>query len=463
MSDHSLPWKRKPFTHQVTMAEWHYGRRYSGDASEVGTGKTAPIIVTIAQFLKDSVASSALVIAPNSILDNWADEIKVNSDLSCSVLRGEKKKRLELLSKPADVYVINYEGVRTIVTDLIAKNFNIVVCDEVHHLKDPRSKQTKAILALSRGAYIRKAMSGTMVSNQLFDIWSIAEFVNPSIFKTNFWGFRAKYMEDKNAGKPWMKFPDWVPKTGAVEAIREKLSPHFIRYEKKDVLPFLPPVLFEKRMVAMTPEQQRVYKELKREFIAELEGGEILLAPQILTRITKLLQIGNGFFYRTTDEPAYHFEHNPKINELRAVLDEIGSHQAVIMAAYTEEIELISGVVENCTVMTGTTKQDFRQPICRAFEAGEFQYLVANPACAGEGLNLTAASYMIFFSRSWKLLERTQSLGRVHRPGAERHDNITIIDLITEGSMDEKVFAALENKEDLSKSVNPRTVREWLR
>lgn len=458
-------WKRKPFVHQQEMARFHYENPCSGDASDVGTGKTQGIIATIQRLISEKQVSRCLIICPNTILDNWAAELVKNSDLSWVILRGPRDKRIALLqqSKLVDVYLINYEGVRVISSQLMAANFDMIVCDEVHHIKSWNSIQSKLILKLAKDAPYRKGMTGTLLTNDIQDLWSVCQFIDPSMLRTNYWGFRNKYLYNENGNKPWMKWPRWVPKDGAVEELKKRIEPWFIRFEKRSVLKFLPPVLFQKRVVTLSEEQRKVYAQLKRDFVVELESGEELAALHILSRVQKLLEITSGFAYRE-NEPTIRFSNNAKLNELKAVLEEIGKQRVVVWCSFREDAamicEALTGLGEIGQI-TGDTKQENRQAIVDQFNRGEIQYLVCNASCAGEGISLYTP-YSIYYSRGWKLGEREQSLGRHDRPGSEQFSNVTIIDLVAADTVDEEVMKALETKKDLLKSITPQYYRRML-
>jgi SNF2 family DNA or RNA helicase len=457
-----IPWKRTPFTHQRAMAEFHADHPCSFDLSDVGTGKSLGMVQALREL---PLGLPTLIICPNSIMDNWKNEIELGSEYHPVVLRGTKERRIQLLDELADIYIINYEGTRVIFHELMSKHFVAVVVDEAHHIKSPKAQQTKLILKLGHHVRVRKAMSGTLVTNDLEDVWAPAQFVEPKIFACNQWGFRQRYMQDKNAGKSWMKFPDWQPRPGAVEEVRKKLEPYAIRFEKRDVLKFLPPVLFEKRMVTLGDEQRRVYKELKREFMADLDDGTVVLAAQILPRITKLIEVTSGFLYTETEpgkRSTYRFKQNAKLNELHLVLADLGNKRTVIWASFKEDIAIVRDSLLDARVITGDTPAAERQSIVDLFNSNQFQYLICNPQAAGEGLTILAP-YAIYFSRGWKLGERLQSLGRHDRPGAEQFSNITVIDLVAENTIDVEVLNALQGKEDLLRSINPKRAIEMLR
>jgi len=340
------PWKGKPFTHQVGVYAFHQQRPFSIDTSEVGCGKTLPAIMALWQAMMAGKVMTPLVICPNSITDNWVTEIEVWSDLTPVILRGTKAKRLHLLAQyamdPNAVFIINYEGCRIMAPELIRAGIDALICDEAHHLKNSKAKQTKAVLMLAARCRWRKALTGTPILNNLEDLWAIYEVVDPNIIPGNFWAFRNTYLYDANAGRPWVSWPNWQPKPGALEKIKALTDPVTIFHSKKEVLPFLPPVLFQNRKIVMSGEQEKVYKEIKKDFLTQLANGEILSVPQILPRLGKLLQVTGGFCYMPDDpHKAYPFPSNAKMTELLAVLEELGNKQVIIWATYREEIKLL--------------------------------------------------------------------------------------------------------------------------
>jgi len=486
------------FEHQRMMLKHHLSQLNTLDASDLGCGKTCPAILCLQKLFDQGKISKVLVVCPNTILDNWINEIQQWSKLTYSVLRGKKDKRLAALEEDKQIYLINFEGIRVVYQELSKYRFDGIVIDEVHHIKSQNAQVTKLLLTLSPKVKFRKGLTGTLITNQLDDVWSIAEFIDPKIFKRNYWGFKNKTMFNANANKPWMSWPDWQPRPGAANWVREKLSAVTIRFEKKDVLKFLPPVLFEKRYIELSTEQAKFYKDLKRHFVAELDNDYCdrcehsavkhwgtenytacqfcdcpeftprqFAALQILERVNKLQQICSGFVYRK-NEPTYLFKQNAKLDELHSVLEEIGDKRVCIWTAFREDVEIIRhgggtrSLAIKSEVITGDTKAEDRQPIVDAFNRGDFQYLIANPSCAGEGLNVFCP-YAIYFSRSYKLGERIQSLGRHHRPGAEIFENITIIDLVAKDTVEESVLEALETKKNLLESINPRSAKEWFK
>lgn len=519
------------FEHQKLMLNHHLSKLNTFDLSEVGTGKTAPMVLCIDQLIKRGKITSVLLLAPNSILQNWENEIKIWSNLKAVILQGSKQKRKELLQQKADIFVLNFEGLRVIYEDLATKNFDIIVADELHHLKAPngsRKSPTQSWCAreLAKKARARKGMTGTIITNDLMDVWAIAEFIDRNIFKSNAWGFRYRFLYDQNevtcrvesprdgpyvkiffsgvvareielelekagfkyvniasAGRQllsfwqadrndktaevgedfrkrnYLKFPKMIAKPGAAEEVNKILAPYSIRFEKKDVLKWLPPMLFEKRYIDLTAEETKAYKELTRYYVTELKG-EPFAALQVLARTTKLLEIANGFAYRDLLS-TYRFEHNRKIIELKELLQEIGNQRVCIWVSFRENIFMLQEALPEAQFIYGDTPNVDRQSIIDRFNRNEFNRLVVTAGCVGEGQNIFAP-YVISFSRGWKLGDWLQSLGRHHRPGAEQFDNITVIILIANVFAEIKVMKSLDNKEDLLKTLNPKSAMELL-
>jgi len=465
--------KPEPFEHQTDMARFHFAARNTLDLSEVGCAKTAPAIVTLARLFKQGSMKRVLVICRNSAVKNWANEIEHCSDLSSIILRGDKDKRIALLqqAKLSDIYIINYEGLRVIFPYLMAMTWDMILCDEIHAIKSYKgSKRTPTqsylVRELGKNARSRKGLTGTALTNSIEDVWAIFQFIDPNIFKCNFWGFRNRYMYNANATKSWMRFPDWQARPGAAEEIKKLIAPVVIRFEKREVMKFLPPVLFEQRLVELSPEQRRAINELTRHFITELDDGTEFAALEALTRVGKILQICAGFIYRE-NEAVYRFPSNPKLTVLKEILDEIGESRAIIWASYKEDIVLINqtliemGKEGRFASITGATREDSRQDLIDAFNRNELQYLSCNPNCAGESLTILAP-YAIVYSRNHKLGERVQLLGRNDRPGAEQFENLTVIDIVADVPAELRVIAALDSKEDLLKTINPESFRRML-
>jgi len=198
--------------------------------------------------------------------------------------------------------------------------------------------------------------------------------------------------------------------------------------------------------------------------LAEIEGGEgTASASIILVQILRLTQITSGFLPRDEDErgvPPVRFTPNPKIDALDTIIREAVGNQmnptsAIVWAWYREDIKRINenfADLSPVTIAGGMTRTQ-RDAAEAAFRSGEARLLIGNPASAGVGLNLQAASLAVYFSQSYNLEHRAQSEDRCHRAGSEIHDSVTYVDLVCEDTIDEAVRNVLAGKMALAEAV----------
>jgi SNF2 family DNA or RNA helicase len=232
------------------------------------------------------------------------------------------------------------------------------------------------------------------------------------------------------------------------------------RLLKDDVLD-LPPKLYDKRTFDMTPEQKRIYGELKREFIIWLDNGDMITAPLAITRMLRLQQVTSGYC-PTDDGGVLRITPNARLTCLMDLLEDV-PHQAIVWAKFQDDIDQISEAIghDNCVVYDGRVSQVDREVRRAAFKAGEVQYFVANPAAAGEGLTLHMAKTVVYYNSTYKLGDRLQSEDRAHRAGMDDRP-VQYIDIIARGTIDAAILRALRTKVDLAAQVTGDRIRQWI-
>jgi len=217
----------------------------------------------------------------------------------------------------------------------------------------------------------------------------------------------------------------------------------------------LPDKLYTKRTVAMTPEQLKAYVEMKRSAITFFEDNP-MTAASVLTQMTRLHQITCG--HVKTDDGEVRPLKNNRMKELLQVLEETDG-KVIIWAVYRHDIQSIEKELQNEfgkeTVASyyGDTKDSIRQSIVDDFmdNNSKLRFFVGNPKTGGYGLTLTSSHTVVYFSNDYSLEVRMQSEDRAHRIGQK--DKVTYVDLIAEGTIDEKIVKALNNKIDLASKV----------
>lgn len=247
-----------------------------------------------------------------------------------------------------------------------------------------------------------------------------------------------------------------------LDELSKKLEDFSYRVLKDDCLD-LPEKIYQVRHVSMTPKQLEMYVTMKRMAIAELEG-ERLTALSALTQILRLHQIVCG--HVKLDNGEVKPVENNRLKELMSILDET-SGKVLIWANYRHDIQSIAREISkvhgprSVATFYGDTPSEERQRIIDDFQnEEELRYFVGNPKTGGYGLTLTKSHTVVYYSNSYDLEVRLQSEDRVHRIG--QTSKVTYVDLVTEGTVDEKIVQSLRNKINLATEVMGEELKKWL-
>jgi SNF2 family DNA or RNA helicase len=458
-------------------------------ADEPGLGKTAQAIRGI-KAIKDSGEDvfPALIVCPNTLKKNWEREFKRWwPEVKVQVIKGTPiQRRKQFEEENVDVYVINWESLRTHsrlsgygsialarcpeckghderVTinkcevherELNKIDFKAVVADEMHRSKDPKSKQTRALWAASGESKIRFALTGTPIANNVLDLWAILHWISPEN-----WPSKTKWI-DRMVNTMLNAFGGMMVlglKPEMETEFHSTVDPHMRRMLKANVLPWLPPVINERRDVEMSTKQKKAYEQMRDHMIAELEDSGPVVAPSVLTQTTRLHQFASSYAEMVLDEAtgdqrAILSDPSCKID---ALMDDIsngdfGDDSVAVCAVSRQLLELLSARLEKAKIphgmITGAQDEDERQRAIDDFQSGRTKWILFTDKAGGVGVTLTAARQLVMLQRPWSLVDHKQALDRVHRIGSEIHDSILIIDYVTEGTIEERVIQVLESK-----------------
>jgi SNF2 family DNA or RNA helicase len=248
-----------------------------------------------------------------------------------------------------------------------------------------------------------------------------------------------------------------------LDELKEKLDRFAFRVKKEECLD-LPDKLYVKREVDLTPEQVKAYNEMKALALAQIDGG-IVSTVNALTQIMRLHQIVCG--HVKLDDGTVVELPNKRLDELLAIVEETDG-KIIIWANYRHDIEAIKIALakeygmNSVATYYGDTESEERQRIVNDFQDpdSELRFFVGNPSTGGYGLTLTAAHTMVYYSNSFDLEKRLQSEDRAHRIGQTK--NVTYIDLIAVGTVDEKIVKALRSKIDIATQVLGEEFKAWL-
>jgi len=351
------------------------------------------------------------------------------------------------------------------VAELFVKRFKtFMVVDESTTIKNRKAKRTKALCAVGRGAVYRRILTGSPVTRSPLDLFSQMAFLDPSILGFNsFYAFQGRYSIVQRRTMGAHSF-NHVVGFRRLDELTDKLSKHSYRVKKEDCLD-LPDKVYTKRIVALTPEQQRAYQQMKKLALARLDSGELSTTKNVLTQIMRLQQICCGNL--TDDDGNVHALPSNRIKELMDLCEEIQG-KAIIWATWTMDIRSIADAlrdrygVQAVSKLHGETPDSERQQIVEDFQnrRSELRFLVGHPRTGGYGLTLTAASTVIYYSNSYDLELRVQSEDRAHRIG--QTNKVTYVDLIVPGTIDEKIVKSLRAKINVADEILGEAAREWL-
>jgi SNF2 family DNA or RNA helicase len=335
--------------------------------------------------------------------------------------------------------------------------FKSVVADEIHRSKEPKSKQTRALWSATGDAKIRFALTGTPIASNVVDLWPILHWLSPID-----WPSKTKWI-DRMVDIMMNAFGGMIVigiKPAMQEEFYKSINPHMRRMLKKVVLPWLPPVINERRDVEMSTKQAKAYKQMRDTMIAELgESSDAITAPSVLTQTIRLLQFASSYADVEANEDTGEISivlSDPSC-KVDALMDDIkngdfGEDSVAVCAVSRQLIELLSAAMTKAKIshglITGAQNEDERQQAIDDFQSGKIKWILFTAQAGGVGVTLTAARRLIMLQRPWSLVDHKQALDRVHRIGSEIHDSIVITDYVTEGTIEERVIQVLETKAD---------------
>jgi SNF2 family DNA or RNA helicase len=453
---------------------------------EMGAGKTSTAINILRhRFNAARSVLRTLILCPPIVVKNWRSEWLAHSKLDPSrvvLLTGSGKQRLKLFRANADkpggaIFVTNYESL--LMSDLYEAFLQwgpeALIFDESHKLKSPTAKRSKLAekLANPRGrekplCYI---LSGSPILNTPMDIFQQFLILDGGkTFGANYFGFRARYFRDRNAGMSRDKyFPDWRIMTleregfDALSEINQKIYTMGMRVEKKDCMD-LPPLVREKILVEMTPHQRKLYEEMKQDFLTFM-NDQAIVATLAITKALRLMQIASGYV-KTAEGNEISLENTPKMEALRELLEELTpNHKVLVWAVWRENYAQIRQVCNDLGIkyveVHGDITSEKKFAAVDQFNSDpETRVFIGHPGSGGIGITLVPASYSIFYSRNFSLEQDLQAEARNHRGGSEIHPCITRIDLICEGTIDELVTSKLAEKVSIGEKILKDLSRE---
>jgi SNF2 family DNA or RNA helicase len=471
--------KTKPFAHQLKALEMSWDKEVYAYFMEMGTGKSKVLIDNVSMLYDKGEINGLLLIAPKGVYKNWydseipthmVDHIEKKCVLWTALHTKEKIKELNTLFKSGTdfhILIMNVEAFSTKKGVLFASKFlaahkSVIAIDEATTIKNPSAKRTKNILKISKDSKYRRILTGSPITKSPLDLYSQCEFLDPYLLgHHSFYTFRARYAVTRNINLGARSVQVVVGYRNLGE-LSDILKPFSFRVLKEDCLD-LPEKTWMKRVVTMTPDQSKVYNEMKQTALAHLDG-KVLTTNTVLTQLMRLHQITCGHFVAddgtTKDLPC------KRIDELLDILEEVEG-KVVIWAQYQRDIHKIIAALSkkygegSFVDYYGLTPSDDRQNNIKRFqEEEECRFFVGTTQTGGYGITLTAASTMIYFSNGYDLEKRQQSEARIDRIGQEKP--MTYIDIISEDTVDDRIVVALRKKQNIASQIMGEELKNWI-
>ena len=468
--------KTKPFDHQKKALDLSWKKKNFAYFMEMGTGKTKVAIDNIGILKLQDEIDIVIIAAPKSVYINWETEIEthLSDQISYKIFAWQRDKKPiddAILDGKLGIYLINIEalshksGVKFVKELLLRYRNSMFIVDESTTIKNQGAMRTKSILKIAPQSKYRRVLTGSPVTKSPLDLYTQCAFLSPELLGfTSFYTFRARYavMDQIRVGNDrYILAPKYYTNLDELEA---KLAEFSYRVRKDDCLQ-LPKKNRYIREIDLTAEQQKTYDELKQRALAIVEDDQVSFNNK-LTELLRLHQVTCGFV-KGDSGLVQPFKKCPKTEELMNIIDETDS-KVIIWANYIYDIEHIVKILkkeygeDSVVQYYGAIDAEKRQKNIVQFQDpnSPVRFFVGNPQTGGYGITLTAANTVIYYSNGYDLEKRLQSEDRAHRIGQKK--SVTYIDLIAEGTVDEKIVKALRKKINIASEILGEELKEWI-
>ena len=434
----------KPHNYQQYCAERIVEDKNVGLFIDMGLGKTASTLLAINELMYNRFEVGAvLVIAPKKVAEaTWQNEIKKWDNLShltVSTVLGSRKRRIDALAKPADIYIINRDNVAWLVDyclfELHAWKFDMVVLDESSSFKNPRAQRFKSLKSVKSSIQRVVELSGTPAPQDMKDLWSQVFLLDGGArLGQSASAFNQRYCEIERRGN---RFVYGRLKPGADTQIKHAIGDICVSMKAEDYLE-LPDITYSIVPVELDAKARKNYKTLERDMLLPVDDTEITVAGAAALS-NKLLQLANGALYDENKE--VHPVHDAKLDALEELMEGLQGQPALVFYSFKHDIDrIVDRLGKKYKVRVYKDSKDADD-----WNAGKLDVLLAHPASTAYGLNLQAGGHnVVWFGLNWSLELYQQANARLYRQGQEKP--VVVHHLVVQDSIDMDVIDALDAK-----------------
>jgi len=453
-------------------------------ADDMGLGKTIETIEFLLREKRDGLFSKALIVVPASLKVQWKQEIErfAGNRFSIVIVDGTKDKRSLQWQGNADIFISNYDS---LVNDgeygfLDTMTFSHMIVDEASFIKNYAAKRTVALKKIGKNVKCKMALTGTPLENDVDELWSIADFVNPKLFGSrDDFKNHYKYLKGNGHSKHWVSEKGWPHKVSPddyrkvkIKEIRDKLKLVMIRRRKSEVLTQLPPLVKMRETVDLDAPARALHdtmfvqmKDLIHEFMSVVKRqGQ---SEEAAARMKQLMNmIRTKFVYLRelclmpeliiTDEPVV----NVKLERLKEIVGDISEGNKIVVFTEFRRVALeLNKKIPNSLIVHGQIDKMKRPAIIEEFKNSPDKNVLITTNVLTYGVNLQFANYIINYDLHFNPAKMSQRTDRLHRIGQTR--GVTVMNIIANNSIEERVEQILVRKHDMfcevieGKSVDP--------
>ena len=441
----------KPHKYQTFAIEFIKNNPIAAILLDMGMGKTSIVLTALNYLMFESFeVQKVLIIAPLRVARNtWSDEIRKWDHLNglrYSIAVGTAAERRKALMADADIYITNRENVSWLVEESgLPFDYDCVIVDELSSFKNWQAKRFKALMKVRPKIRRIVGLTGTPSSNGLMDLFAEFKVLDMGQRLGRFISqYRLNYFKPDRMNGPIVYTYKLLP--GAEERIYDRISDITISMKAADYLD-MPELISTEYKVYLDDDERAKYEEMKDELVLQLPDGEIT-AANAASLSGKLCQLANGAIY--DDDGSVNEFHERKLDALEDLIEAANGKPIMVAYWFKHDLSRITERLKHLKV--NFEKLDSDKSI-ENWNAGDLQVGLIHPASAGHGLNLqSGGNVIVWFGITWSLELYQQTIARLWRQG-QTSGTVTVIHIVTDGTVDERILKALAAKDNTQKAL----------
>lgn len=469
--------KSQPWRHQADELRDYWDHPARALLWQMRTGKTKVVIDTLGAWSEYKDLRSAIIVAPNGTHENWVRRELPKHAWFDHIAHAWSSRRAGTVSHRTLVdNVVETPGlcilalgkesilsakVQDTIKRVLRRGPCALIVDESHHFGKPGAKQTRAARGLAKKCVMRRILSGTATGNSPLRLFSQFELLSPGALGfTRMGDFERRYAVlgegyDPRSGRRYKRIDGYQNQDELQERIAQWASV-VLRGDCED----LPDITVTRQYYSPSPLQIRAYNQLSDDYMAELDSGSVVEAVDSGTRLLRLQQVLSNFAVTDTYEvDAVDPAANPRLDALIDVID----GPTIVWCRFREDLRRVSQRLASIGVKYveyhGSVADADRRAALDRFMGGDADVFVGQPGCAGEGLDLSRADTIVWYSHVFDVVSRDQATERATKMGGE---SVHVVDLAAPDSVDEYILSNLQRKRSIADTVTGSELRDIL-